>query len=75
MKKTSIYLEPELDATLARMADRLGVTKAELIRRSLRATAEGEARPRVNAIGVGKGPGDVSDDVDRHLVDSGFGES
>lgn len=75
MKKTSIYLEPELDATLSRMADRQGITKAELIRRSLRAAAEGEARPRVSAIGVGQGPGDVSEDVDKHLAESGFGES
>jgi len=74
MKKTSIYLEPELDAALSRMADRHGITKAELIRRALRATAEGESRPRVAAIGIGRGPGDVSADVDKHLTESGFGE-
>jgi predicted transcriptional regulator len=75
MKKTSIYLEPELDASLARMADRQGITKAELIRRSLRAVTEDESRPRVSAIGVGRGPGNVSADVDKHLAESGFGES
>jgi len=75
MKKTSIYLDPELDATLSRMADRQGITKAELIRRSLRAAAASAARPRVSAIGVGQGPGHVSEDVDKHLTESGFGES
>lgn len=29
-------------------------------------------RPRL-AVGVGEGPGDVADDVDRHLVETGFG--
>ena len=75
MKKTSIYLDRELDATLSRLADRQGITKAELIRRSLWAAAAGEARPRVSAIGIGQGPGDVSADVDKHLTESGFGES
>jgi len=74
MKKTSIYLEPELDAALSRMADRQGITKAELIRRSLRAAVGGDSRPRLAAIGIGRGPGDVSADVDKHLTDSGFGE-
>lgn len=31
-------------------------------------------RPRITAIGVVHGPGDVADDVDRHLVESGFGK-
>lgn len=73
VKKTSIYLDPDLDAALARIADRRGVTKAELIRQSLRTTAAAETRPRLTAIGVGDGPGDVSADVDRHLEESGFG--
>ena len=75
MKKTSIYLEPELDAALSRMADRQGITKAELIRRSLRAATEGDPRPRLAAIGIGQGPVDVSADVDKHLAESGFAES
>lgn len=73
MKKTSLYLEPDVDAALARMAEQQGITKAELIRRSLRATAESSPPPRVSAIGVGTGPGDVSEDVDRHLAETGFG--
>ena len=35
MKKTSLYLEPDLDAALARRAADEGLTKAEFIRRSL----------------------------------------
>jgi len=73
MKKTSLYLEPELDATLARIAERDGISKAELIRRTLRGLAAAASTPRLTAIGVGRGPGDVSDDVDRHLTETGFG--
>lgn len=73
MKKTSIYLEPELDHALARRAAETGITKAELIRGALR-RAVGDTRPRIRAIGLGAGPGDVSTDVDWHLRETGFGE-
>lgn len=73
MRKTSIYLEPELDAAMARLAESQGVTKAEAIRRALSAAVAGAARPRIRAIGVGAGPGGVADDVDRHLAETGFG--
>lgn len=74
MKKTSLYLEPEVDSALARIARKRGITKAELIRQSLRDVAATEKRPLLTAIGVGHGPGDVSTDVDRHLDETGFGE-
>lgn len=74
MKKTSVYLEPELDLALARRAAMTGVTKAELIRQALRAAVAGSARPRLRAIGVGSGPGWISSDVDRALDETGFGE-
>ena len=74
MKKTSLYLEPEVDAALTRIARKSGITKAELIRRSLREVADTEDRPRLTAIGVGRGPGDVSADTDRHLTETGFGK-
>jgi hypothetical protein len=35
VKKTSLYLEPDLDAALARRAADEGLTKAEFIRRTL----------------------------------------
>ena len=73
MKKTSLYLEPDVDAALARIARRRGITKAELIRRSLREVASDETRPRITAIGVGHGPGDVSSDVDKYLAETDYG--
>lgn len=73
VKKTSLYLDPEVDAALARLAEREGITKAELIRRSLADAAAAAPRPRITAIGVGAGPGDVSDAVDDHLAETGFG--
>ncbi len=75
MKKTSLYLEPELDRALARLAEARGVSKAEVIRRSLERAVADVPRVRISAIGVGEGPGDVADDVDRHLRDTGFGRA
>lgn len=72
MKKTSLYLDPEVDAALSRIASRRGISKAELIRRALRDVAASEPRPELTAIGVGRGPGDVSADIDRHLEETGF---
>ena len=74
MKKTSIYLEHDLDVALARRAALAGVTKAELIRDALRAAVGGTAQPRLQGIGVGEGPGWISSDVDRALRETGFGE-
>lgn len=74
MKKTSVYLDPELDRALARFAASRGLTKAEAIRRALADAVAGAPQPRVTAIGVGEGPGDVADDVDRHLAETGFGD-
>ncbi len=73
VKKTTVYLEPELDRAIERLAAREGVSKAEAIRRALRDATRGLGRPRIRAIGVGRGPGDVADDVDRHLSETGFG--
>jgi predicted transcriptional regulator len=57
MKKTSIYLDPDLDVALARVAQGDGLTKAELIRRALtRAVAE-RALPQITAIGLERDPG------------------
>jgi hypothetical protein len=73
VKKTTLYLEPDLDQALARMASERGVTKAEVIRVALREAAGRSVQPRIRAIGVGRGPGDVAGDVDRHLRETGFG--
>jgi hypothetical protein len=75
MKKTSLYIEPEVDAALARRAQAEGISKAELIRRSLRTTANGAARPRFVSIGLLEdAPSDLSTNFDRYLAESGFGE-
>lgn len=73
MKKTSIYLDPELDRALGRLARAQGITKAEAVRRALARAVTDTPRPRVEAIGIGAGPGDVADDVDRQLAETGFG--
>jgi hypothetical protein len=43
VKKTSVYLEPDLDEALARRAADEGLTKAEFIRRTLAGAIQ---RPR-----------------------------
>lgn len=73
MKKTSIYLDPSLERAVSRLAEARGVTKAEVIRRALADAVAGAPRPRISAIGVGEGPGDVAGAVDRHLEETGFG--
>lgn len=75
MKKTSVYLEPEIDRALDRLARAQGISKAEAIRRALQEAVRHAERPRISAIGVGAGPADVADDVDRHLEETGFGRS
>lgn len=52
MKKTSIYLEDELDQALALRAAEEGVTKAEFIRRALKGAAGRPPRVKPLAIGV-----------------------
>lgn len=72
MKKTSLYLEPDLDEALARRAAEEGLSKAELIRRTL-AGAVGRPRRARATIGlIDDGPADLSADPDRYL--EGFGE-
>jgi ribbon-helix-helix CopG family protein len=60
VKKTSLYLDPELDARLARRAGEEGLTKAEFIRRTLAGAVSRPKRPKPS-IGVftsdeGRGP-------------------
>ena len=75
MKKTSLYIEPEVDAALSRRAQAEGISKAELIRRSLRTTANGAPRPRlIPFIGLEGAPPDLSENVDHYLAVTGFGE-
>jgi hypothetical protein len=73
MKKTSIYIDAEVDRALARRAAAQGTTKAALIREAL--TQAGAPAPKPRACGVFDGPSDLSRDVDGHLARTGFGES
>jgi predicted transcriptional regulator len=73
MKKTTVYLEPELDHALGRLAAKRHVSKAEVIRAALRDAAMHVERPRITGIGLAHGPGDVADNIDRHLAETSFG--
>lgn len=73
MKKTSLYLDAQVDSALARRAAAEGITKAELIRRTL-AEAVKPAASQKPSKGVFEGPGDVAANVDRYLAETGFGE-
>ena len=53
MKETSLYLEPEIDRRLDRLAKAQGISKAEVIRRTLAEAVRRAERPRITAIGVG----------------------
>jgi hypothetical protein len=75
VKKTSIYIEPDVDLALTRRAAAEGKTKAEVIRAALRQAVAGWIRVKPRAIGVFEGPGDLSDRFDEHLADTGFGKS
>lgn len=74
MKKTSIYLDPELDAALARRADEEGLTKAELIRRTLARSVQPSTRPPFVGIGAFTGPRDLAENFEQYLDADGFGE-
>lgn len=75
VKKTSIYIEADVDVALTRRAAAEGTTKAELIRQALREAAGGALRIKPRARGVFEGPTDLSARTDEHLAESGFGES
>jgi hypothetical protein len=72
VKKSSIYLEPELDRALTYAAARQKLSKAEFIRQTLSAAVAGERAARPRAIGVFDGPADLAANADMHL--DGFGD-
>jgi len=72
MKKTSLYIDPEVDRALARRAIKEGITKAELVRTILARAVDGGPRIPVGE-GVFEGPGDLAENVDRYLEQTGFG--
>lgn len=75
VKKTSLYLDEDVDRALARRAAEEGLTKAEFIRRGLARLVNRPERPRPTAVGFpDEGPTDLAANVDRYLRDGGFGE-
>jgi hypothetical protein len=74
VRKTSIYIESDVDVALARRAAAEGITKAELIRQALRQAAGTSLRVKPRARGVFNGPADLSLRADEYLAESGFGE-
>jgi hypothetical protein len=75
MKKTSIYIDPDVDRALGRRAVAEGTTKAAVIRDALADAAAPATRAKPRACGVFDGPGDLSEDVERYLAETGFGET
>ena len=74
MKKTSLYLDPDLDEALARRAADEGLTKAEFIRRTLAGAVQKPRRAKPEGVGIiDDGPADLSANVDRYLRETGFG--
>jgi hypothetical protein len=74
VKKTSIYIERDVDVALSRRAAAEGKTKADLIRAALRQAAGSALRAKPRARGVFDGPADLAERADEHLAESGFGE-
>jgi hypothetical protein len=75
VRKTSIYIDAEVDRALVRRATAEGTTKAALIREALANAAAPAARAKPRACGVFDGPGDLSENVDLYLAKTGFGET
>jgi hypothetical protein len=74
VKKTSIYLDADLDERLARRAADEGLSKAEFIRRGLERLVNPVSRPRARGAGIIKGaPPDMAANDERYLAESGFG--
>jgi hypothetical protein len=74
VKKTSVYLDADLDDALARRAADEGLTKAEFIRRTLASALQRPRRPRMAVGVVSSGVADVSANVDRYLAETRFAE-
>jgi hypothetical protein len=72
--KRTIYLNAELDRKLTAFAAARGISKAEAIRRAVEREVAGMRRPRISALGVFEGPGDLSENDERYLAQTGFGE-
>lgn len=75
MERLQFYLDTEMNRKLETVAERLHVSKAEVIRRGiqmmLRETQAAEDDPLLDVVGIGAGgPGRVSVEHDRYLADA-----
>jgi hypothetical protein len=76
VKRTTIYLEPELEARLKRETRRRKRPMAELIREALRLYVGDEpARQPPGAGAFASGRGDTAADTTAALATSGFGKA
>ena len=76
MKRTTIYLEPDLEVLLERETKRRGQPMAALIREAVRDFLTRE--PQVGPPGAGaftSGRHDTADNVEKVLADTGFGQA
>jgi hypothetical protein len=73
VKKTSIYLDPDLDDALARRAADEGLTKAEFIRRTLAGAVQKPRRVKPS-VGVFRSTDGLSVRRDLDRMMKGFGE-
>jgi Ribbon-helix-helix protein, copG family len=72
VKKTSVYLDADLDEALARRAADEGLTKAEFIRRTLAGAVQRPKRARPQAVGLhDDGPPDLAARDERWLSSGG----
>jgi hypothetical protein len=72
VKKTSVYLEPDLDEALARRAADEGLTKAEFIRRTLAGAVQRPRRVRPSAVGLhDSAPADLAGRDEQWLASGG----
>jgi len=79
MRRTQIYLQPDLDDALERLARKRGTSKADVIRLAARRFVEqeqtGEEDAILGLIGIGHGgPGRVSEEHDRYLAEHSLGD-
>ena len=74
MRRTTVYLEPELDMQLKAEARRLRQPVAQLIREAVRARLDRAPRSRSPHAGsFASGTADTAEHVDEVLRETGFG--
>lgn len=76
MKRTTIYLEPDLEVLLEKAMRTRGQPMAALVREALRAYLVSEGEPGPPGAGAfDSGRTDTATDVEASLRETGFGES